>query len=74
MSQRPGKTATSHADAYEVILNAIDSGELPPGTWETYAFNLGGASEVTFTHPVVSTPRSKSDETKLTIFSPSFSD
>ena len=30
----------------------LPSGELPPGTWETYALNLGGASEITFTLPV----------------------
>ena len=30
----------------------LPSGELPEGTWETYAFNLGGASEITFTIPV----------------------
>lgn len=30
----------------------LPSGELPPGTWETYAFNLGGDSEVTFTQPI----------------------
>jgi plastocyanin len=30
----------------------LPSGELPEGTWETYAFNLGGASEITFTVPI----------------------
>ena len=30
----------------------LPSGELPPGTWETYAFNLGGESEVTFETPM----------------------
>ncbi len=29
----------------------LPSGELPPGTWETYAFNLSGDSEVAFTKP-----------------------
>ncbi len=30
----------------------LPNGELPPGTWETYAFNLSGASEITFTQPI----------------------
>ncbi len=30
----------------------LPSGELPPGTGETYAFNLSGASEITFTEPI----------------------
>ncbi|MCW5844574.1 MAG: right-handed parallel beta-helix repeat-containing protein, partial [Caldilinea sp.] len=30
----------------------LPSGELPPETWETYAFNLGGDSEFVFTQPV----------------------
>jgi len=30
----------------------LPSGELPPGTAETYAFNLGGDSEATFLQPV----------------------
>jgi hypothetical protein len=30
----------------------LPSGELPPETWETYAFNLGGDSEITFTMPI----------------------
>ncbi|MBN1319147.1 MAG: beta-propeller fold lactonase family protein, partial [Anaerolineales bacterium] len=30
----------------------LPSGALPEGTWETYAFNLGGDSEITFIHPI----------------------
>lgn len=30
----------------------LPGGDLPPGTWETYAFNLSGASEITFTRPI----------------------
>lgn len=30
----------------------LPSGELPPGTWETYAFNLGGDSDYTFQKPI----------------------
>jgi len=30
----------------------LPGGDLPPGTWETYAFNLSGASEIQFTKPI----------------------
>ena len=30
----------------------LPSGDLPPGTWETYAFNLGGESDYEFQIPV----------------------
>lgn len=30
----------------------LPSGDLPAGTGETYAFNLGGSSEITFTKPI----------------------
>jgi hypothetical protein len=30
----------------------LPSGSLPPGTWETYAFNLGGDSDVAFLTPI----------------------
>jgi RHS repeat-associated protein len=33
----------------------LPSGQLPPGTWETYAFNLGGDSDYTFQKPVTVT-------------------
>ncbi|HUM67575.1 MAG TPA: PKD domain-containing protein [Chloroflexota bacterium] len=33
----------------------LPSGQLPPGTWETYAFNLGGDSDYVFQKPVTVT-------------------
>ena len=33
-------------------MEYLPSGSLPEGTWETYAYNLGGDSEVTFTQPI----------------------
>jgi hypothetical protein len=30
----------------------LPGGDLPPETWETYAFNLGGDSEVSFLQPI----------------------
>ena len=47
----PGQTENIHATNFEQV-EFLPSGELPPGTWETYAFNLGGASELTFTKPI----------------------
>jgi len=32
MNRKPEKSASSHADAYDQLLAAIDSGELPPGS------------------------------------------
>lgn len=46
-----GETRDVSATRFEQV-EFLPSGELPPGTWETYAFNLGGASEVTFTQPI----------------------
>ncbi|MEZ4837051.1 MAG: hypothetical protein R2873_34500 [Caldilineaceae bacterium] len=33
-------------------VNFLPSGDLPPGTGETYAFNPGGSSEITFTQEI----------------------
>lgn len=46
-----GETRDLSATVFEQV-EFLPSGELPPGTWETYAFNLGGASEITFTVPI----------------------
>jgi len=46
-----GQTVTVTATNFEHV-EFLPSGELPPGTWETYAFNLGGDSEVQFTRPI----------------------
>ncbi|RLC61349.1 MAG: hypothetical protein DRI48_10860, partial [Chloroflexi bacterium] len=46
-----GKTVTVTATEFDRV-NFLPSGELPPGTWETYAFDLGGSTSVTFTQPV----------------------
>ena len=46
-----GQTLDVTATNFEQV-EYLPSGELPPGTWETYAFNLGGDSEVTFVQPV----------------------
>ena len=46
-----GQTVTVTATNFEHV-EFLPSGELPPGTWETYAFNLGGDSEVQFTQPI----------------------
>lgn len=35
----------------------LPSGQLPPGTWETYAFNLGGDSDYAFQRPITVTIR-----------------
>ncbi len=47
----PGNTETLIATPFDQV-EFLPSGELPPGTWETYAFNLGGDSEATFNLPV----------------------
>jgi RHS repeat-associated protein/uncharacterized repeat protein (TIGR01451 family) len=47
----PGEVVTTTATNYEHV-EFLPSGDLPPGTWETYAFNLGGDSEITFTQPI----------------------
>jgi RHS repeat-associated protein len=47
----PGQVVTVTATVFEHV-EFLPSGELPPGTAETYAFNLGGDSEVTFTRPI----------------------
>ncbi len=47
----PGQVVTVTATNFEHV-EFLPSGELPPGTEETYAFNLGGASEITFTAPI----------------------
>ncbi|MEM7534453.1 MAG: cytochrome D1 domain-containing protein [Chloroflexota bacterium] len=46
-----GETRQVNATNFEQV-EFLPSGDLPPGTWETYAFNLGGASEITFTQPI----------------------
>ena len=46
-----GQIVTVTATEFDRV-NFLPSGELPPGTWETYAFNLGGDSEITFTQPI----------------------
>lgn len=46
-----GDIVTTTATNFEHV-EFLPSGELPPETWETYAFNLGGDSEVTFTQPI----------------------
>ena len=48
---RPGEAVTVTATNFEHV-EFLPSGSLPPGTWETYAFNLGGNSEITFTRPI----------------------
>ena len=47
----PGDLVTTTATNYEHV-EFLPSGELPPGTWETYAFDVSGDSEITFTQPV----------------------
>ncbi|MCP4358647.1 MAG: hypothetical protein GY796_11570, partial [Chloroflexi bacterium] len=47
----PGQTEDINATNFEQV-EFLPSGDLPPGTWETYAYNLGGASEITFTQPI----------------------
>ncbi len=47
----PGETRDVSATKFEQV-EFLPSGDLPPNTWETYAFNLGGASEITFTQPI----------------------
>lgn len=46
-----GATYPINATLFENV-EFLPSGELPPNTWETYAFNLGGDSEITFTLPI----------------------
>lgn len=46
-----GETYDIRATVFDNV-EFLPSGELPPNTWETYAFNLSGASEVTFNVPV----------------------
>ncbi len=46
-----GETLDIRATEFDQV-QFLPSGELPPGTGETYAFNLSGASEITFTMPV----------------------
>jgi len=46
-----GQVVTVTATEFDRV-NFLPSGELPPGTWETYAFNLGGDSSITFTKPI----------------------
>ena len=46
-----GEVVTTTA-TYLDHVEFLPSGELPAGTWETYALNLGGDSEITFTHPI----------------------
>jgi hypothetical protein len=47
----PGQVVTVTATNFEQV-EFLPSGSLPPGTWETYAFNLGNDSEVSFTRPI----------------------
>lgn len=47
----PGQVVTTTATNFEQV-EFLPSGGLPPGTWETYAFNLGGDSEYAFNQPV----------------------
>ncbi len=51
-----GVSETIRATNFEQV-EFLPSGELPPGTWETYAFNLSGDSELTFAKPVTVTLR-----------------
>ncbi len=46
-----GQTVTVTATNFPHV-EFLPSGALPPGTMETYAFNLGGDSEITFTQPI----------------------
>ncbi|MGB0384815.1 MAG: kelch repeat-containing protein [Ardenticatenaceae bacterium] len=46
-----GDTREVSATNFEQV-EYLPSGDLPPGTEETYAFNLGGDSEMTFDQPV----------------------
>ncbi|MEZ4634785.1 MAG: hypothetical protein R2856_07380 [Caldilineaceae bacterium] len=43
----PGDTLDVTATVFDQV-EFLPSGGLPPGTWETYAFNLGGDSDYTF--------------------------
>ncbi|HNT77998.1 MAG TPA: right-handed parallel beta-helix repeat-containing protein, partial [Anaerolineae bacterium] len=52
----PGQVVTVTATNFENV-EFLPSGELPPGTAETYAFNLGGDSEATFAQPITVTMR-----------------
>ena len=48
----PGDLLTTTATIFDQV-EFLPSGELPPGTWETYAFDLsGGRDQITFTRPV----------------------
>ncbi|HYN89375.1 MAG TPA: hypothetical protein VER55_12640, partial [Ardenticatenaceae bacterium] len=47
----PGQAISVTATNFERVF-FLPSGSLPPGTQETYAFNLSGASEITFTQPI----------------------
>lgn len=46
-----GEVVAANATNFDHV-EFLPSGELPEGTWETYAYNLGGSSEVTFTQPI----------------------
>lgn len=46
-----GQAVTVTATNFEHV-EFLPVGSLPPGTWETYAFNLSGASEIQFTRPI----------------------
>jgi RHS repeat-associated protein len=46
-----GTTQQVNATNFEQV-EFLPSGDLPAGTGETYAFNLGGSSEITFTQPI----------------------
>ncbi|MCI0726184.1 MAG: dockerin type I domain-containing protein, partial [Chloroflexi bacterium] len=47
----PGDVLTVTATEFDRVV-FLPSGELPPGTWETYAFNLGDDSDYQFLQPV----------------------
>ncbi len=47
----PGQNVNITATEFDQV-QYLPSGELPPGTAETFAFNLGGASEISFTVPI----------------------
>ncbi|MCZ7570272.1 MAG: hypothetical protein M5U01_17040 [Ardenticatenaceae bacterium] len=48
---RSGDEIPVTATAFDQV-NYLPSGGLPPGTWETYGFNIGGTSTYSFTQPI----------------------
>lgn len=52
----PGDTLDVTATVFDQV-EFLPPGSLPPGTWETYAFNLGGDSDYTFQPGTAATVR-----------------